>query len=156
MDDDPLVREALTSLLRSLGYAAVAFERAEDLLNSKRRRELSCVISDVQMPGMSGPELHARLVASGKPVPTIRSQPIRMKGPEHARCGRAWLATSTSRSATTSCSHTFARSSDLAKGMGGRRDASAQGGVGRQLRTLRGLPRSSFGDAPFGSNGKYS
>ena len=71
VDDDPSVREALTSLLRSLGYAAVAFERAEDLLNSKRRRELSCVISDVQMPGMSGPELHARLVASGKPVPTI-------------------------------------------------------------------------------------
>ena len=71
VDDDPSVRETLTSLLRSLGYAALAFERAEDLLNSKSRSDLSCVIADVQMPGMTGPELHARLVASGKPVPTI-------------------------------------------------------------------------------------
>ena len=71
VDDDASVREALTSLLGSLGFGAVAFERAEDLLSSNRRRDLSCVIADVQMPGMTGPELHARLVASGKPVPTI-------------------------------------------------------------------------------------
>ena len=71
VDDDPSVREALTSLLRSLGYAALAFERAEDLLNSKSRSDLSCVIADVQMPGMTGPELHGRLVASGAPIPTI-------------------------------------------------------------------------------------
>jgi FixJ family two-component response regulator len=70
VDDDASVREALAGLLRSLGYGAVAFERAEDLLRSDRR-SLSCVIADVQMPGMTGPELHSRLVASGVPVPTI-------------------------------------------------------------------------------------
>ena len=71
VDDDHSVREALTSLVRSLGYSAVAFECAEDLLKSKRRRSVSCVITDVQMPGMTGVELHDRLVASGEPIPTI-------------------------------------------------------------------------------------
>ena len=55
----------MTSLVRSLGYGAIAFECAEDLLNSKRRRRVSCLIADVQMPGMTGPELHHRLVSSG-------------------------------------------------------------------------------------------
>lgn len=71
VDDDESVREALTSLIRSLGYSAVAFGCAEDLLKSKRRRRVSCMIADVQMPGMTGPELHNRLVASGAPIPTI-------------------------------------------------------------------------------------
>jgi len=71
VDDDVSVREALTSLVRSLGHAVVAFGRAEDLLTSDRRRDLCCVIADVQMPGMTGPELHARLAASGEPIPTI-------------------------------------------------------------------------------------
>jgi FixJ family two-component response regulator len=71
VDDDHSVREALTSLVRSLGYAAMAFECAEDLLKSKRRRRVSCLIADVQMPRMTGPELHNRLVSSGEPIPTI-------------------------------------------------------------------------------------
>ena len=71
VDDDQSVREALTSLIRSLGYVAVAFECAEDLLKSKRRDGVSCMIADVQMPGMTGPELHHRLVVSGAPIPTI-------------------------------------------------------------------------------------
>ena len=71
VDDDHSVREALTSLVRSLGYVARAFECAEDLLKSKRRLSVSCVITDVQMPGMTGVELHDRLVASGEPIPTI-------------------------------------------------------------------------------------
>lgn len=65
------MREALTSLLRSLGYRAVAFQSAEDFLASKRAQGANCLIADVQMPGLTGPELHARLVASGKPIPTI-------------------------------------------------------------------------------------
>jgi FixJ family two-component response regulator len=49
----------------------MAFEGAEHLLKSRRRRSLSCMIADVQMPGMTGLELHDRLVASGEPIPTI-------------------------------------------------------------------------------------
>jgi FixJ family two-component response regulator len=71
VDDDQSVREALTSLVRSLGYATIAFECADDLLKSRYRRSMSCVIADVQMPGMSGLELHNRLVTSGNPIPTI-------------------------------------------------------------------------------------
>ena len=71
VDDDLSVREALTSLVRSLGYAAIAFECAEDLLKSRRRRSVSCVIADVQMPGITGLELYHRLSASGNPIPTV-------------------------------------------------------------------------------------
>jgi FixJ family two-component response regulator len=71
VDDDQSVREALTSFVRSLGYAAIAFERAEDLLSSTRRHGVSCVITDVQMPGMTGLDLHNQLVTSGQPTPTI-------------------------------------------------------------------------------------
>ncbi|HKN26464.1 MAG TPA: response regulator [Roseiarcus sp.] len=71
VDDDESVREALTGLMKSLGYRAVAFQSAEDFLKSKRRRSAACLIADVQMPGMTGPELHDRLVVSGEPIPTI-------------------------------------------------------------------------------------
>ena len=67
------MREALTSLVRSPGYVAMAFDCAEDLLKSKRRPNVSCVITDVQMPGMTGIELHNRLVTFGEPIPTILS-----------------------------------------------------------------------------------
>jgi FixJ family two-component response regulator len=71
VDDDLSVREALTGLIKSLGYRAVAFQSAEDFLNPKERHGAACLIADVQMPGMTGPELHGRLVALGKPIPTI-------------------------------------------------------------------------------------
>jgi len=71
VDDDHSVREALTSLVRSLGYAAIAFECAEGLLKSNRRHGISCLIADMQMPGMTGLELHNRLMMSGEGVPTI-------------------------------------------------------------------------------------
>jgi FixJ family two-component response regulator len=71
VDDDDSVREALAGLVKSLGYSAAAFQRAEDFLASNRRDSTDCLIADVQMPGMTGPELHDRLVASGRPVPTI-------------------------------------------------------------------------------------
>jgi FixJ family two-component response regulator len=71
VDDNRSVREALKSLIRSLGYAAITFKCAQDLLKSKRRSKVSCLIADVQMPGMSGLELHDRLVTSGERIPTI-------------------------------------------------------------------------------------
>ena len=71
VDDDHFVREALTSYVRSLGYIAMAFECAEDLLKSRRRATVSCLITDLQMPGMTGLELYHRLVVSRTPIPTI-------------------------------------------------------------------------------------
>src|SRR5882672_9868874 len=71
VDDDPSVREGTMDLLNSMGFAAEAFERASDFLNSDRLESTSCLIADVQMPGMTGVELHSRLIGSGKFIPTI-------------------------------------------------------------------------------------
>ena len=72
VDDDESVRQALSALVRSLGYAVVTFPGAEQLLESSRRGEISCLISDVQMAGLNGLELHERLAAlDEKSVPTI-------------------------------------------------------------------------------------
>jgi FixJ family two-component response regulator len=71
VDDDESVREAVAGLLKSLGYRPVAFRSAEDFLNSRQGHGAACLIADVQMPGMTGPELHDRLVAAGEPIPTI-------------------------------------------------------------------------------------
>jgi FixJ family two-component response regulator len=70
VDDDESVREAVAGLIKSLGHVAIAFERAEDFLKLDRGR-IAALIADVQMPGITGPQLHARLVESGEPIPTI-------------------------------------------------------------------------------------
>lgn len=71
VDDDNSVREALVGLMKSHGYRAEAFDSSARFLNSDRRHGTDCLIADVQMPGMTGLELHDRLVASGLPIPTI-------------------------------------------------------------------------------------
>jgi FixJ family two-component response regulator len=71
VDDDPSVCEGLMGLLSSMGFAAEAFERPDEFLKSDRADKTTCLIADVQMPGMSGLELHDRLVRSGKNIPTI-------------------------------------------------------------------------------------
>jgi FixJ family two-component response regulator len=71
VDDDEFLRDALRRLLRASGLGAVSFESAEDLLNSGRLQEISCLIADVRMPGLSGLELQARLKAEQCPVPII-------------------------------------------------------------------------------------
>ena len=71
IDDDDSIREAVAGLVKSLGYRAVAFERAEAFLQFDQRSAIACLIADVQMPGMTGPDLHTQLVASGEPIPTI-------------------------------------------------------------------------------------
>ena len=71
VDDDPSVCEGLMDLLSSMGFDAQAFPRADEFLKSDRPDTTSCLIADVQMPGMSGLELHDQLVRSGKIIPTI-------------------------------------------------------------------------------------
>jgi FixJ family two-component response regulator len=71
VDDDESVREATNALVRSLGYAAATFSSAEEFLSSDRVRATSCVIADVQMPGLSGIDLQHRLLGEGVQVPII-------------------------------------------------------------------------------------
>jgi FixJ family two-component response regulator len=71
VDDDESVREATTGLVRSFGYVAATFASAEEFLHSDRVRDTSCLISDVQMSGLSGVELQDRLNAAGHRVPII-------------------------------------------------------------------------------------
>jgi FixJ family two-component response regulator len=71
VDDDSSVREALKDLIRSMGFAVETFTCAEDFLRSDRLSQTGCLITDMRMPGMSGLELHMRLLALGTPVPMI-------------------------------------------------------------------------------------
>jgi FixJ family two-component response regulator len=71
VDDDESVREATRGLVRSLGFAAVTFASAEEFLRSDRVGDTSCLITDVQMPGLSGVELQSCLIAQGHRTPII-------------------------------------------------------------------------------------
>ena len=71
VDDDELVRTATSALVRSLGYAVATFASAEDFLELDRMDDTSCLITDVQMPGLSGVELQNRLIADGRHMPII-------------------------------------------------------------------------------------
>src|SRR5262245_5668418 len=71
IDDDPSVREATDELMKSLGYRAATFASAEDFLQSGRMNDTSCLITDVQMPGLSGIELQSVLIARGNSTPMI-------------------------------------------------------------------------------------
>jgi FixJ family two-component response regulator len=71
VDDDQSVREALSALMRSLGYRVGEFCSAEGFLKSALSGQADCLIADVQMPGTTGLELYDQLVASGRPIPTV-------------------------------------------------------------------------------------
>jgi FixJ family two-component response regulator len=71
VDDNQCFRDALEALVASMGYDVAAFASAEDYLTSDLIVQTSCLISDWQMPGMNGAELHDRLVADGYRIPTI-------------------------------------------------------------------------------------
>jgi FixJ family two-component response regulator len=71
IDDDASFRRATVNLVRSLGHPAEPFASAEAFLHSERISEACCVISDVQMPGMTGIELHKQLLAKGHRLPVI-------------------------------------------------------------------------------------
>jgi FixJ family two-component response regulator len=71
VDDDEPFREAMTSLMKSLGFEAEAFSSAEAFLASPCLCRTSCLIADVHMPNMTGIDLHQQLVASGRTIPVI-------------------------------------------------------------------------------------
>jgi FixJ family two-component response regulator len=71
VDDDESVRESLPDLLRQFGFAAQAFSSAEAFLASEAVSETSCLILDVAMPGMSGPDLQEELIRRQQGIPIV-------------------------------------------------------------------------------------
>lgn len=71
VDDDDSVRESLPVLLTQLGYVVLAFATAEAFLGSDALDRARCLILDIAMPGMSGPELQLELRRRGKAIPII-------------------------------------------------------------------------------------
>jgi FixJ family two-component response regulator len=71
VDDDESIRESTKGFVRSLGYEAAAFASAEEFLQSDSVGSTSCLITDVQMPGLSGIDLQRGLIAQGVQMPTI-------------------------------------------------------------------------------------
>ena len=71
VDDDESVREALPDLLREFGFTVEAFASAEEFLASSRIAETRCLILDVAMPGMSGPDLCRELAQRRQRIPTV-------------------------------------------------------------------------------------
>jgi FixJ family two-component response regulator len=71
VDDDESMRESLPGLIQEVGFAARSFSSAEEFLSSGAVDETSCLILDIAMPGMSGPELHQELKRRGDEIPVI-------------------------------------------------------------------------------------
>ncbi|WP_346285933.1 response regulator transcription factor [Zoogloea sp.] len=71
VDDDLSVREALSSLIRSVGLHVETFASAAEFLAHPRSGSNACLVLDVRMPGLSGLDLQAEFAAAGDPVPVI-------------------------------------------------------------------------------------
>jgi FixJ family two-component response regulator len=71
VDDDESIRESLPDLLGQLGFDAGAFASADEFLNSGRIPMTDCMLLDVAMPGMSGPELQQELTERGEKIRII-------------------------------------------------------------------------------------
>jgi FixJ family two-component response regulator len=71
VDDDESVRESLPDLLREFGYAVQAFSSAEEFLSSDYVAETRCLILDIAMPGMSGPDLQRELALRRHEIPIV-------------------------------------------------------------------------------------
>jgi FixJ family two-component response regulator len=64
VDDDAVLRESLSDLLRAAGYRAACFESAECYLASDERRDCDCVVADIHMPGLTGIDLATRVTSA--------------------------------------------------------------------------------------------
>jgi len=71
IDDDESVRESLPDLLRELGYSVRAFSSAEEFLGSDCVGDTRCLILDIAMPGMTGPDLQQELTVRGQRIPIV-------------------------------------------------------------------------------------
>jgi FixJ family two-component response regulator len=71
VDDDQSIRESLPDLLREFGFAAKAFSAGEEFLASEELAQTSCLILDVAMPGMTGPDLQHELAIRQQRIPII-------------------------------------------------------------------------------------
>jgi FixJ family two-component response regulator len=71
VEDDEPFRESMRKLMTALGYTVEVFPSARDFLASPLLPGTACLVSDVQMPGMSGVELHKHLIKAGHVIPTI-------------------------------------------------------------------------------------
>jgi FixJ family two-component response regulator len=71
VDDSESVRESLPDLLQDFGFAVQAFESAEAFLAFDSRGQTSCLILDVGLPGMSGPDLQQELIRRGETIPIV-------------------------------------------------------------------------------------
>jgi FixJ family two-component response regulator len=71
VEDDEPFRESMRKLMTALGYTVEVFPSARDFLASPFLAGTACLVSDVQMPGMSGVELHKHLIKAGHVIPTI-------------------------------------------------------------------------------------
>jgi FixJ family two-component response regulator len=71
VDDDLSVRESLESLLKSVGFQVHTYPSAEEFMGSPRLHAANCLILDVKLDGMSGPDLQRALKASGHSVPIV-------------------------------------------------------------------------------------
>jgi len=71
VDDDESVRESMPDLLREFGFSAQTFSSAEEFLASSFVERTECLILDIAMPGMSGPDLKRQLDLQGRAIPVI-------------------------------------------------------------------------------------
>ncbi|MBW7906654.1 MAG: response regulator transcription factor [Phycisphaerae bacterium] len=71
VDDDPAVRKSLELLMRSVGLPVQTYRTAQEFLDRHRPEQPGCLVLDVRMPGMSGPELQRHLKETGADLPTI-------------------------------------------------------------------------------------
>ena len=71
VDDDESLRESLPDLLREFGFAALTFSSAEEFLASDSVGLTKCLILDIAMPGMTGPDLQHELMLRGPKIPIV-------------------------------------------------------------------------------------
>lgn len=71
VDDDPLVRSALSRLCQSVGYDALSYESAEAFLAAERRSQNGCLVLDVHLPGQSGLQLQSAMQAAKDSIPIV-------------------------------------------------------------------------------------